>query len=89
MMGERYIQAVNTTGYKSATSGKKTAKVDNNNATPIEKENKNTMKTGSSRTDGRKGTLVIRKIKPRGTRDKMKLTMLAKMVDNTNEVRGR
>ena len=88
-MGERYIQAVNTTGYKSVTSGKKTAKVDNINATPIEKANKNIMKTGSSRADGRMGTLVTTSINASGTSERTKLTMLAKIVDKTKDVLGR
>ena len=89
MIGDRYIQAVRTTGYKSAMSGKKTAKVDNSKATPSEKENKNSIKTGSSNADGLKGTLVIKKISASGTIDSIKLTVLASIVDKTNDVRGR
>ena len=88
-MGERYIHAVSITGYKSAISGKNTAKVEMVNATPNEKANKKIMKTGNNNAEGRNGTLVTIKMTARGTKDKTKLTMLAKIVEMTKELRGR
>jgi len=87
-MGVRYIQAVKTTGYRSATSGKNTASADSNSATPKENENKKSIYTGSSRADGLSGTPVIAKIKNSGTRDSTKLTILAMIVDTTNDDLG-
>lgn len=88
IMGVRYIHAVSSTGYKSATSGKKAATADNNKATPNEKANKKIIKTGNNKADGRKVTPVTAKIIPNGTNAIMKFTMFAKIVDTTNEVRG-
>ena len=89
MMGVRYIHAVRMTGYKSATSGKNTAKVDNNKATPKENENNSTMYIGRSKAEGRNGTPVMAKIINNGTSDSKKLTMLAKIVETTKDDLGK
>jgi hypothetical protein len=89
MIGVRYIHAVSKTGYKSAKSGKNAARLEINRATPNEKASRNIMETGSNKAEGLIGILDINRINPSGIKDKMKLTMLARIVETTKDVLGR
>ena len=69
-------------------SGKNTANDETRSATPREKENRNSIEIGRSSAEGLRDTPEIARTIARGTRERMKLTMLARMVDTTKAVRG-